>query len=153
MPEEITNNIFATLTQLHKDKIEFHNHEFDKLTKEQKSLTKMLDNLYLDKLKGSIADNDYDRFYKSLRDQVADVNVRLEQLQDAEDNYYITAQYVLKLVNRAHELFVSSEVEERRLLLKLVLSNLRVEDENVLWDVQKPFNFIVETADSKLWRS
>ena len=45
-----------------KDKIEFHNKEFDKLTLEQKNLTAMMDNLYIDKLKGRITER-YDRFY------------------------------------------------------------------------------------------
>lgn len=48
-------------------------------------------------------------------------------LQEAEDNYYITAKYLLELANRAYDLFISSEVEERRQLVKLVLSNLRIE--------------------------
>ena len=81
----------------------------------------MMDNLYLDKLKGRITESEYDKFYTSLHDQVTDINIRLEQLQEAEDNYYITAKYVLDLVNRAYELFESSEVEEKRQLIKLVL--------------------------------
>ena len=45
-------------------------------------------------------------FTPHLRDQLTDINIRLEQLQEAEDNYYITAKYVLDLVNRAYELFI-----------------------------------------------
>lgn len=67
----------------------------------------MLDNLYLDKLKGRITESDYDRFYQKFRDQITDISIRLEQLQEAEDNYYISAKYLLELVGRAHELFVS----------------------------------------------
>ena len=69
-------------------------------------------------------------FTTSLRDQVTDITIRLEQLQEAEDNYYITAKYVLDLTNRAYDLFMSSEVEEKRQLIKLILSNLRIEGEN-----------------------
>ena len=50
----------------------------------------------------------------------------LSQLQEAEDNYYITAKYILDLSSRAYDLFVSSEVEEKRQLIKLILSNLRL---------------------------
>ncbi len=70
----------------------------------------MLDNLYLDKLTGRITESEYDRFYTSLRDQLTDLNIQLSQLQEAEDNYNITAKYVLDLANRAHDLFESSEV-------------------------------------------
>ena len=41
--------------------------QFDKLTNEQKTITKMMDNLYLDKLKGRITESEYDKFYTSLQ--------------------------------------------------------------------------------------
>jgi site-specific DNA recombinase len=58
---------------------------------------------------------------------------------------------VLQLASRAYELFKSSEVEEKRQLIKLVLSNLRVEGEKVLWDVIKPFDLITKSSDCNLW--
>jgi site-specific DNA recombinase len=152
LPQDVTLQITETLNALHQEKIIFHNQELDKLNNEQKMLTKMMDNLYLDKLKGRITDSEYDRFYQSLRDQMTDITIRLEQLQEAEDNYYTTAKHVLELTNRAYDLFVSSEVEEKRQLIKLILSNLRIEGKNMLYDVQKPFDLILKTADSKLWR-
>ena len=72
-------------------------------------------------------------------------------LQDAEDNYYITSKYLLELANRAYELFTSSEVEERRQLIKLVLSNVRVEGKEVCYDAVKPFDTILSFADSQSW--
>lgn len=63
-------------------------------------------------------------------------------LQEAEDNYYITATYLLELANRAYDLFVSSEVEERRQLIKLILQNLRVEGKIVRYDWINPFDKI-----------
>ena len=111
----------------------------------------MMDNLYLDKLKGRITDDEYDKFFQSFHEQKADITTRLGMLQEAEDNYYITAKYLLELSNRAYELFKSSEVEERRQLIKLVLSNLRVEDKLVRYDAIKPFDTILNYADGQLW--
>lgn len=72
-------------------------------------------------------------------------------LQEAEDNYYITAKYLLELANRAYDLFVSSEVTERRQLIKLVLQNLRVEGKTVRYDALKPFDTILNCSDRQLW--
>ncbi len=152
IPVDIVNQIKDTLNEVHQNKVEFHNKEYDKLTREQKSLTTMIDNLYLDRLKGRITENDYDRFYQSLKDQMTEVTVRIESLQTAEDNYFMTAKYVLEIVNRAYELFTSSEVEEKRQLIKLILSNLRMEGENIDWDVQKPFDLFLNLTDSIKWR-
>lgn len=81
-----------------------------------------------------------------------DINIRLSTLQEAENNYYIAAKHILAVTSKAHELFMGSEVEEKRQLIKLVLSNLRIEGENVLYEAQKPFDLILQNADSKLWR-
>lgn len=152
LPSEIFQEITTTLNRVHQDKIEFHNKHFDKLTAEQKSITKMMDNLYMDKLKGEIDDEKYNRFYTSLRSQMDDIAARLGRLQEAEDNYYVTAKYILELSNRAYDLFKSSEVEQKRQLIKLVLSNLRIEGKNVLYDAQKPFDILVKNADCIEWR-
>ncbi len=77
---------------------------------------------------------------------------KLEQLQEADDNYYITVQYLLKLANHAYDLFLSSEVEEKRQLIKLVLSNLKLTDENLVYDVQKPFDVILKCTEDQVWR-
>ena len=50
-----------------KTRLNFTTKHYDKLTKEQKNNDKMIDNLYLDKLKGRITDSEYDRFYTSFQ--------------------------------------------------------------------------------------
>jgi hypothetical protein len=57
---------------------------------------------------------------------------------------YINVKYVLDLTNRAFDLFVSSETEEKRQLIKFVLQNLRLKDKTLLWDAQKPFDVITK---------
>ena len=151
IPDWVLEQVVENLNNVHKDKMDFHNKQFDKLTDEHKSITKMMDNLYLDKLKGRITDDEYDKFYQSFREQLAEIDTRLGMLQEAEDNYYITAKYLLELANRAYELFKSSEVEERRQLIKLVLQNLRVEGKSVRYDGLKPFDTILNYADNQLW--
>ncbi len=103
------------------------------------------------KLKGRITDDEYNKFFKSFDEQEADITTRLSMLKEAEDNYYITAKYLLELANKAYELFKISEVEERRQLIRLVLSNLRVEGKLVRYDAIKPFDTILNFADRQAW--
>lgn len=152
LPKDIAQQIADSMNEVHQYKMEFHNKHYKKLTAKQKEITLMRDNLYIDKLKGRITESNYDRFYQQFYDQARDVNTQLEKLHEAQDNYYTTAKYILKLANHAHELFVSSEVEEKRLLVKLVLSNLKLDGRNLLYDAHKPFDIILDSADRKLWR-
>ena len=151
LPKDVLERLIETLNEVHQNKIEFHTQHFDKLTKEHKETTKMLDNLYLDKLKMRITESDYDRFYISLRDKLTDLNIQMNKLQEAEDNYYVTAKYVLDLSTRAYDLFKSSEVEEKRQLIKLVLSNLRLSGKNLVFDAEKPFDLILNCSDRPGW--
>ena len=83
--------------------------------------------------------------------QIADIDGRLALLENVGDNYYITAKYILELTNRASDLFKCSEIEEKRQLMKLVLSNTRIEGRKVLFEAQKPFNQILDFADRQAW--
>lgn len=152
VPADILDQIIQTLNEVHLGKVEFHTKQFDMLTKEHKSVTTMLDNLYFDKLKGKITDEHYDRFYESLRIKRDDVSIRLSRLEAAEDNYYVTARYILELASRAYDLFTSSEVAERRQLVKLVLQNVCVKDEKIVYDALKPFDLFIKAGDGQLWR-
>lgn len=153
MPKEIVDELVQTLNEVNQEKETFYLKELDQATSEQKRITKMMDNLYMDKLQGSITESVYDKFYTQFKEQLSQIDARLTGLQAAEKDYYITAKYVLDLANRAYDLFESSEVEERRQLIKLVLSNLRIEGENVLWELQKPFDLISNCSDRQQWRS
>ncbi|MBY0110020.1 MAG: recombinase family protein [Candidatus Babeliaceae bacterium] len=152
MPDNIVEEITNTLSEVHQNKMDFHNKQFDKLTKEQRDLTKMMDSLYMDKLRGRITEADYDRFYQSFCEQRDDINSRIGKLQQAENNYYITAKHILGITSKAHELFIGSEVEEKRQLIKLVLLNLRIEGENIEYIAQKPFDLILKCSDDQVWR-
>ncbi len=147
IPDEVYNEIVDALKITHESKIDFRSQQHNQLTKEHELYAKRLEQIYLDRLDGRITDNEYDRFYQSFREKVADIDTRLSMLQDAEDNYYITAKYLLDLTKRAYELFVSSEVEERRQLIKLVLSNLRIEGKTVRYDGTKPFDTMLNYSE------
>jgi DNA invertase Pin-like site-specific DNA recombinase len=153
VPLKFHQQIIETLKSVHQDKVKFHNNLFTTLTDEHRNLTAMMDNLYLDKLKGKISEEQYDKFYESFSTQKSDISIRLNQLSEAEDNYYSTAKCVLELTNQAYDLFVSSEVEERRQLITLVLQNLRLNGENIVYDARKPFDAMIKSANNNNWRS
>ena len=82
---------------------------------------------------------------------MTDVTVQLNRLQEAEGNYYITAKYLLDLSSRAYDLFVGSEVEEKRVIIKLVLSNLTLKGDKLVYEAHKTFNLLLDCSDDKLW--
>lgn len=150
IPQEVLDQIVDTLKSVHNDKINFQQNQFDQLNDERQLFTKRLDRLYLDKLDRRITDDEYDKYYQLFREQIGSLDTRLAMLQEAEDNYYLTARYLLELANRAYDLFASSEVEERRQLLKLVLLNLKLTGKTLVYQAQKPFDTFLAYHDNKL---
>lgn len=152
VPPATVKRTIETLGQVHQDKMAFRDKQFDELTRQHKSIIKMMDNLYMDKLRGSITESEYDKYYQSLRCQRDELDLKVAQLDEADNNYFITAKHVLKLLTRAYDLFDSSEVGEKRQLIKFVLSNVSIDDENVVCVVRKPFDLIVNCTDDQLWQ-
>ncbi|MBA7576001.1 hypothetical protein ES708_17838 [subsurface metagenome] len=63
----------------------------------------------------------------------------------------MTSEYLLQLVNRAYDLFMSSEAEEKRQLLKLTLQNLKLDGKKVEFDLVKPFDKVFACTSSQTW--
>ena len=151
IPADVVQEISESLRSVHKGKSEFREEQLNQLTQEKNRYAKRVENMYLDKLDGSITADEYDRLYKEFRAKIEDTDMRLSGLQKAEDDYYLTTNCLLELANRASELFASSEIEQKRQLLKLVLQNPTLEGRKVRYDVLKPFDTILNYADHKLW--
>ncbi|RLC33154.1 hypothetical protein DRH14_05345 [Candidatus Shapirobacteria bacterium] len=151
IPDYVLKQIVTSLQTSHEGKVNFRETQYRQLTEEREKYTKRLEKIYIDKLDGRITDDEYDKFYQLFREKVAEIDTRLEMLQEAEDNYYVSAKYLLELANRAYELFKNSEAEERRQLIKLVLSNLRVEEKFVRYDAIKPFDTLLNYDYRQSW--
>lgn len=151
IPEPILAEIKDGLRSVHLGKSEFREEETKKLVSEKEKFAIRSEQLYLDKLDGRITTQEYDKFYQSFRDKIAEIDSRLANLQEAEDNYYLMASYLLEVSQKAFEIFERSEVEEKRQLLSLSLSNLRLEGKTVQFIPVKPFDRIYAAANSQSW--
>lgn len=81
----------------------------------------------------------------------ADVDARLGMLQEADNQYFVSDKYILELSKRAKELIESSKFEQKRKIIKLVLSNLTLEGIKLRYEAVKPFDTILNCADSQSW--
>ena len=151
MPQGVLDDIIETLRNVHQDKSEFREEQIKKLNEEKERYAKRIENMYIDKLDGRITADEYDKMYKGFRDRIDGIDNKLSNLQKAEDDYYLTSKYLLELTQRAYYLFVSSEIEEKRQLLKLILQNSRLDGRLVRYDLLKPFDTILNYADRQLW--
>lgn len=73
------------------------------------------------------------------------------KLQSADEEYYISSDYILNLASKAAELFESSEPIEKRQLLRFALQNFQLDGTLVRYNEIKPFDKIREYASRQAW--
>jgi hypothetical protein len=93
----------------------------------------------------------YDKKYKEYRQTQSELQGKMNHLQKADDEYYITCTYLLKLASKAGELFESSEPDEKREILKLLLQNCTMEGTSLRYDLKKPFDVLFDLGSRHIW--
>lgn len=151
MPREVVEDITQSLREAHKDKSHFHRSILDGYQAEYQKYEKRIEKMYEDKLDGRITDDYYDQKRQEYRAKQKELQDKMTKLYYADEEYYIIADYLLQLASRAYELFESSEVQEKRQLLKLTLQNLKLERNLVRYDLLKPFDKKALFASRQQW--
>lgn len=151
IPSDVLQEIIKVLKEANKAKTDYNDKLFRHLQREYKKYQNRLDKMYEDRLDGIISENDYKIRERDYRQKQKDLTRRIEGIRRADEEYFITAEYVVRLASRAAELFDSSEIGERRQIIQMTLQNLECDGKNVLFDVKKPFNTILNYADSQSW--
>ena len=113
-------------------------------------MRQVLRKAYDDYLLGSITKDKYEEKRKEYRAKQKEITSKIGKLNYADEEYYLTSEYLLKLASNASKLFESSEAHEKRLLLKMTLQNLEIKGKIARFDWIKPFDKIAFTPLVKL---
>ena len=65
---------------------------------------------------------------EAYRKEQEKIQLRLQTLQGADEDYYLSVSYLFKVASKAPSFFKSSEPEVKRQIVKLVLQNCSVND-------------------------
>ncbi|HEC67031.1 MAG TPA: hypothetical protein ENI23_17275 [bacterium] len=98
-----------------------------------------------------ITESFYDKKHNEYRSKQKEVESKIKKLRLADEEYYITADYLVRLASKANELFESSEPMEKRLILKMTLQNPTLEGKKVRYNWIKPFDTIADYASRQAW--
>ena len=98
-----------------------------------------------------ITDSEYTERKNSYQEEVKKIQRKIEQLSKADEEYYILAESILSLAQRAGELFESSEMEQKRQIINLTLQNLTLDEKKLSYDLIKPFDVILKSQNSHDW--
>jgi hypothetical protein len=100
----------------------------------------------LDCRERGITQDEYDKKARELKEQQAEIEVRIEQHQKGEGDFRTTLESLISLASRAVELFERSRTEQKRQLLAFVFSNLRLKGKKLEFSLRSPFDLMVNRA-------
>jgi len=100
---------------------------------------------------GRITQNEYDKKALDLKERQNEIAARIDQHQQGNERFRTTLETLISLASRAVELFESSKAEQKRQLIALVFSNLRLKGKTLDYSLRSPFDLMVDRPTYANW--
>ena len=139
------------MVETDRDKIQFHKNLLSDLKGEYDRLQQRIEKMYDEKLDGSITESFYNKKYQEFREHQEKIQLRLQTLRSADNDYYLSVSRLVKIANKAPALFKGSEPETKRQILKLLLQNCEVKGVNLCPTYRSPFGSFAKGASRQKW--
>ena len=130
---------------------DFHSAAIAQLQKDYNSVSTKLRNALNMRLEESITKEEYDTIVPELRAHQEELNRRLQRHTKADEQFAVTVNRLLDLAYRAYDLFLSSEMDEKRQLIGFVFSNLQIRGKNLEYSMRKPFDAMANAHTYPEW--
>jgi site-specific DNA recombinase len=75
----------------------------------------------------------------------------LERLSNADEGFNQNISTIFEATSKSHELFKSSDIEEKRRIISLLFPNLSMDAEKLVFVVRKPFDMFLNLTDRQEW--
>lgn len=144
--EEVLGWISQALKESNADTHKFHEETLGRLQAEYKKLESRINAMYVDKLDGKIADTFFVEKSAEWREEQNRIKDRIDQLQEASENYIAEGVGLLELAQNAYRLFVKQSPTEKRRLLNFMVSNSVWMDGELTVTYKQPFDMLAEYA-------
>jgi len=147
MIEDIVSHLEKTLTSDQAFSKQSQQNLRSDLDSVQARISKLVD-MHLD---GQIDSETYKFKLEEFKKKQSGLLAGMQAYVDTDESVIITAKTVLDLAKRAKELFLSSNIEEKRQLLKFVHSNFLLDSGKLHWELREPFSMIVKVGGTPVW--
>lgn len=142
--DETARKIIKDLQKLNQTNLAISQELIDKLKKDKDIIRNRKSKLYDDYCDASITKDFYEVKLNQYDTELHKIEDKLSNVNDTDNSFYITANYIVELAKHSMELFKRSEYEERRLLIKTILSNITWNGENLSYTYLEPFNLLAD---------
>lgn len=144
--ERLADWVKKALKESHQDEIEYHNKSLDELNRYYEQIQNRLNMLYDDKLDGRIDPNFYEQKFKQYTQKKETITASIEKQSNAQTKYFELGVNIFELSQKAKEIYQKAQIEQKRMLLGLVFSNLRLNAGELSINYSKPFEILANSV-------
>jgi len=116
-----------------------------------------LDKLYDEKLDGKISEDFYQTKFKQYSDELKTTDKAIEKHSNASLKYFELGINLYELSQKATEIYYKADVDQRRLLLRMVFQDLTMNEGLISYKLTKPFQILYDaiqiTNSSKMMKT
>lgn len=139
--------IKKALKESHQDEIEYHNKAIEELNRRYEQIQRRLNILYDDKLDGKITSDFYEQKFNQYTQEKEEIVVSIEKHSRAQTEYFELGVNILELSQKAKEIYQKATIEQKRTLLGLVFSSLRLNEGKLKVSFSKPFEILANSVE------
>ncbi len=150
--DETIEWVVAALKESHRDEKAYHDEQITRLQAEIKKLQDRTDIAYEDKLDGKISEEYWERKSRQWRSRQFELRRSVEQHEKASQVYFEEGTTLLKLAQRAYDLWLAQSQIEKRRLLDVLLLNCTFDGEKLVATYKRPFCWLAEGSLGLVWR-
>ncbi|MBC7420560.1 MAG: recombinase zinc beta ribbon domain-containing protein [Bdellovibrio sp.] len=152
IPEEIIEWTKKALQDSHSKEIEYQNLQRTTLENRYRTVENKINKAYEDKLEGHIDLDFWIQQNNRLQLELSSIESQLTQLRTSKESNMNQDIQLMELARQAPTLFKSMTTDEKRELVNLVLSNPRIENGSLRYDLKKPFSMFANVTNLEKWR-
>lgn len=152
VPEEIVQLIASDLKKQKENEMAIREHSLSQLKKDLDVITKRLDNLVAFYLDGKIDEDIYNEKSAQYKKEKAELNESIKSCNDADDSFNEMVVALLRATRDIGEVFCrSSNFELKRQLLKIVIRTLELNEGNLGFELNIPFDAMLNFDECCKW--
>ena len=142
--ERILQWLGKALKESHAGEIEYYEAQRKKLTAQFEKIQKRLEAIYEDKIDGKIPVDFYEKKFKEYSEEKENILDRLNKFNQVNTQYYEAGYALHELALKAKEIYQSEKatIEEKRLLLSYVFSNITLNEGKIKPNYTLAFEFL-----------
>ena len=151
IPEKILKDLNEELKKSSDKEHKSQIHESKKLQEQYKVVqhrSKRARELYLD---GELSKEEYDEMMVDMQVDRHNLETRMQSLTHADTHFNEMVGTIFALASKAHELFKSSELDEKRRIITILFPNLEMNADKLVFTTRKPFDLFLNLGQHPEW--